>query len=60
MANVKKPTAHKVLMLSAVGPDMFAKIEAQLDALTAEGWTIHITQVDCRLAQLTLYGWATK
>lgn len=55
-----KPTSHQILVLTSLGPSMFKHMNDQLDAIAAEGWTVHITQVDCRLDQLTVYGWATK
>ena len=55
-----KPTTHKVLVLTSVGSNMFEDMERQLDALAAQGWTVHLSQIEVRLGQLTVYGWATK
>ena len=55
-----KPTSHQVLVLTALGPSMFEDMNGQLDALADQGWMVHVAQIECRLGQLTIYGWATK
>ena len=60
MAIAKKPTSHQVLVLTSIGPSMFEHMNGQLDALAEQGWTVYITQIEARLGQLTVYGWATK
>ena len=61
MAAKKSPATHRILALSSdSSPNKFASIESQLNALAAEGWTIHITQIEVTLSCVTVFGWATK
>jgi hypothetical protein len=54
----KSPTAHKLLLLSEPNIE---HIEAQLDALAATGWTVHILSITyTALSTVTVSGWATR
>lgn len=57
-----KPTEHKIIALTSSGmtDSKFADIESQLAALSAAGWTVHITEVDLSIGYLTVHGHATR
>jgi hypothetical protein len=59
------PTEHKLLVLTAganfiTRESQLLNIESKLDALTADGWTVHITSIEIGCSCITVMGHASR